>query len=639
MPSPGLSLQFSRSYSNSIYARYANGPLGRGWSVPWQSTLASQDNAALVRIVSQDGSARSFSLDTRDLNYFSGTGDSAKLVSVGGGAFELRADNGTVTRYRSDGKIDFVVDTNNNKITAGYSDNGRLTSLTHSSGAALTIAYNAAGLIASVTDSAGRATAYGYDSANSYLTTVTTADGKVTRYTYETAGSPQSKHALLSIERGGTTQFFTYDSQGRLDASFLAGNSQFVDYGYDDAGVVTLDDDLNTNGLTSLYFDYNGQLAKSVDALGNITTNAFDANLHLRKTVGPTGESQSFTWCSCGSMTSVTNELGQTTTFAYDNVFKRMTSFTDAKGNTTRYTYDANGNLLTTVYPNGSVERLSNYTSAGLPGVSTNRRGQSLSYTYNALGQVTRQTFADNSFITFAYDARGNLTSVTDGSEITTYSYNLSVDGDRLKRVTYPNGRYLDYTYDAFGRRTQMVDQDGFATKYEYDAAGRLYRLRDSANTLLVTYTYDTAGRLSRIDKGNGTFTTYEYDAAGQILSLKNWRNATELNSKFDYTYDSRGRRVSMTTLDGSWTYGYDGSGQLIRAVFVSLNTATIPNQDLRYFYDAVGNRTKTIINGVETLYLANNLYQYTSVGGVAQTYDADGNLTFDGENTYVYDQ
>src|SRR6185436_2546865 len=57
------------------------------------------------------------------------------------------------------------------------------------------------------------------------------------------------------------------------------------------------------------------------------------------------------------------------------------------------------------------------------------------------------------------------------------------------------------------------------------------------------------------------------------------------------------------------------------------------------YFYDALGNRTKTILNGVTTVYAANNLNQYTGVGGTNYTYDADGNLTFDGTNTYSYDQ
>ena len=636
MPTPGVSLDFARRFGNAIQSRYADGPLGRGWFTPWQTKLVSTDGGNLVQVVGEGGSARTFQRDSRNGGYFSGTGDSATLTAVGGGAFELRAVSGTVTRFRADGRIESVRDANGNKVTAEYDAGGRLTSLTHTSGASLALAYTAAGRIGSVTDSAGRTTTYGYDATDTYLTSVTTADGKVTRYTYQTAGAVQVKNALLSIERGGTTQFFDYDARGRLDASYLTGNAQFVDYSYSDTGLVTVAD---AAGTTSLFFDHNGLLAKVTDPLGFITSNEFDTALRLNKTVGPTGESQSFTWSGRGSLASVTNELGQTTSFAYANPLGRMTSFIDAKGQRTDYTYDSKGNLLTTVYPNGSVERLGNYSAAGLPGVSTNRRGQALSYTYNVAGQVTRQTFADGTFITFGYDTRGNLTTATDGTEVTTYDYSYATDGDRLSRVTYLTGRYLDYDYDSFGRRIGMTDQDGYATKYEYDSAGRLYRLRDTADMILVTYSYDASGRLSRVDKGNDTFTTYDYDAAGQLLSLKNWRDATTLNSRFEYTYDARGRRVTMATLDGTWTYGYDGTGQLTRAVFASLDTSAIPNQDLQYFYDAAGNRTKTVINGVTTLYTANSLNQYTTVGGVGQTYDADGNLTFDGVNTYAWDQ
>ncbi len=553
--------------------------------------------------------------------------------------FELRAVDGTITRFRSDGRIDYVFDTNNNRVTAGYDALSRLTSLTHSSGASIAIVYNAANLITSVTDSAGRRTTYGYDATNTYLTTVTTSDAKITRYSYQTTGAAQIRHAMLSIERGGTTQFFTYDNNGRLDASSFTGNTQLVDYGYNSTGLVTVDEDVTVAGVTSLYFDHHGQVAKFVDPLGNISTNEFDKDLRLSKTVSTTGETNNFKWFSHGNLQSITDELGFTTSFTYDNPFRQLTSFTDAKGNRTSYTYDDKGNLLTTVYPNGTVESLGSYTLSGLPGNSTNRRGQLLTYTFNSLGQVTRQTFADGSVVTFTYDGRGNVSTAADSSGTTRYDYNFATDGDRLKRITYPNGRFLDYTYDTFGRRIRITDQDGFVTKYEYDSVGRLLRLRDSADVVLLTYGYDAAGRLSRSDKGNGTFTTYEYDAAGQLLSLKNWRNATSLNSKFDYSYDVLGRRVSMTTLDGSWSYTYDGIGQLIRAVYASANTSLTPNQDLQYFYDATGNRTRTVSNGVTTLYTANNMNQYVTVGGVAQSYDADGNLTFDGVNTYRWDQ
>jgi YD repeat-containing protein len=45
------------------------------------------------------------------------------------------------------------------------------------------------------------------------------------------------------------------------------------------------------------------------------------------------------------------------------------------------------------------------------------------------------------------------------------------------------------------------------------------------------------------------------------------------------------------------------------------------------------------VINGVTTAYVTNDLNQYASVGGAPFAYDADGNLTFDGHNTFEYDQ
>src|SRR5262249_12081919 len=114
------------------------------------------------------------------------------------------------------------------------------------------------------------------------------------------------------------------------------------------------------------------------------------------------------------------------------------------------------------------------------------------------------------------------------------------------------------------------------------------------------------------------------------------------VNSRFDYTYDDLGRMSTETTADGAWTYTYDADGQLTHAVFASNNPAVLPNQDLQYFYDAAGNRTPTIINGVATNYTVNDRNEYTQVGTASYTYDADGNLTSttDGgvSTTYSFD-
>src|SRR5262249_27551446 len=85
------------------------------------------------------------------------------------------------------------------------------------------------------------------------------------------------------------------------------------------------------------------------------------------------------------------------------------------------------------------------------------------------------------------------------------------------------------------------------------------------------------------------------------------------------------GRRITETTVDGNWTYTYDATGQLTRAVFASTNVA-LPNQDLEYDYDPAGNRTRTALNGVPTHYVTNSVNEYTRVGTTTYTYDADGN-------------
>ncbi len=68
-----------------------------------------------------------------------------------------------------------------------------------------------------------------------------------------------------------------------------------------------------------------------------------------------------------------------------------------------------------------------------------------------------------------------------------------------------------------------------------------------------------------------------------------------------------------------------------------------VPNQDLQYVYDLAGNRTETIINGVTTTYVTNNMNQYTQIGATNLTYDADGNLTAQTDSTgttsYAFDE
>ena len=616
---PGLPLTFGRSFGGSLLDRYEISAMGRGWTPAWQAFLELQADGTIV-LHESAGVQRRFQPDTRRSGtYFSQTGDTGSLRAIGEG-YELTEPSGLVTRFNNQGILSHVEDPLGNRITAGYTA-GLLTSLAHSAGQSLTLDYNAAGRLASVLGSDGKEVRYLYDPGHEHLVAVQAHDGLFTRYEYASGAGPAKSHALVSVQSpGGIRQFFSYDVQGRLASTFRSGNAEQVNFDYGSEGQIVVTD--ASGQASSLDFDHRGLLSRITDPLGHATQFTFDDRFQLVQVDDALGQSQRFGYDIRGNVINSTDELGNRTRFRYDGPFDRLTSFTDANGQTTGYSYDADGNLLATIYPDGSAERLA-YDPLGNPVSSTNRRGQPIGYDYNAAGQVTRQTLPDGSEVEFTYDARGNLLTATDDSGVTEFEYD---DGDRLTRVEYPSGRYLEFEYDLDGRRTRMVDHEGFTVNYAYDEAGRLARLTNGAGESIVEYTYDAAGRLLRKDQGNGTFTTYEYDPAGQLLHLVNHAPSGAVNSRFDYVYDSLGRRTEMGTLDGTWTYGYDATGQLVRAVLASTNPL-IPSQDLTYVYDALGNRIRTIENGATTEYTTNQLNQYTAVGQSALFYDVDGNL------------
>ncbi|MEM6314747.1 MAG: hypothetical protein AAF743_11700, partial [Planctomycetota bacterium] len=121
------------------------------------------------------------------------------------------------------------------------------------------------------------------------------------------------------------------------------------------------------------------------------------------------------------------------------------------------------------------------------------------------------------------------------------------------------------------------------------------------------------------------------------MLTVTNRDGNTDIVASYAYTYDPANRVVTATTPQGTWTYGYDPAGQLTSADFDSTDPA-VDDVSLIYTYDRAGNRIAVERNDALTAYLADATDAYTEVGGVALTYDADGNLLFDGTNTYGYD-
>jgi RHS repeat-associated protein len=624
-----LALSFNRAFNQTIPGRFQSGLLGLGWSVPWgQSVTVQSDGSVLYN--DGEGMTDLYEPDSRTAGaYFSEIGDTSILTTITGGYKRTNTD-GTITTFNANGTLNYVQDTDGNRITAGYTGT-QLITLTASSGGSFTLAYNTAGHISTLTDSTGRVTTYAYDSTNQFLTSVTAFNGQVTTYTYNTTAGSTSQNALTSIAfPGGTHQFFTYNAKGLLASTFQDGNAQTVTYTYN-IGQITTTDALGN--ASSQFFNEQGAVVKSVDALGNPTFYTYDSNLNVIKVTNALGESETAAYNTAGLLTSSTDFLGDTTNINYSGPLNLVSGITDAKGNTTKFAYDAAGNLLSTTYANGSHQSTT-FNPLGEATSFTNANGQPIAFTYNASGQVATETYSGGTQSAFTYDAHGNLASTTDATGTTTFTYDPTTEF--LTKVTYSNSTSLTFTYNAAGQRTKMVDQTGYTVNYVYDAVGRLTGLTDTSSNPIVTYVYDAAGRLISKTNGNGSATTYQYDANGNVLHLINTAPGGGVNSRFDYVYNKLGEETSETTLDGTWTYTYDADGQLTNAVFASTNI-NIASQNLAYTYDASGNRISSVINGVTTAYATNNMNQYTSVGGSAFTYDANGNLLSDGTSTYTY--
>jgi YD repeat-containing protein len=222
---------------------------------------------------------------------------------------------------------------------------------------------------------------------------------------------------------------------------------------------------------------------------------------------------------------------------------------------------------------------------------------------------------------THAYTPNGREASVTDArGNVTAYGY----DGfDRLSSATYAAGTALasseSFAYDADSNLTQRLTRRGDAIVFTYDTLNRLATKAPPAPTPTVNYSYDLMGRLTAVNDNGAAI-------AGVVPPSPPVTRYTA-----SYSYDARNRLVGV---------GFDNVNAPVQPTPASVR--------FDFAYNAANQRTSqqvsddTYLNrpsGAPTVtYSVNALNQYTAVGAVAPTYDANGNLTFDGSFTYGYD-
>jgi YD repeat-containing protein len=91
--------------------------------------------------------------------------------------------------------------------------------------------------------------------------------------------------------------------------------------------------------------------------------------------------------------------------------------------------------------------------------------------------------------VQYQYDARGNLTQISDGSAVTQHTWDAA---DRLTSTLLPTGAPISYTYDADGRRVQQ-NAAGQITNYLWDESAMyadIVREYDASGATIASYVF-----------------------------------------------------------------------------------------------------------------------------------------------------
>jgi RHS repeat-associated protein len=529
----------------------------------------------------------------------------------------------TQIQYNPIGKQSVTTDQLGRQTSYQYDLMGRLTQTTYPDGAAESITYDAEGDRITSTDRAGRVTTFAYDPLKR-LVKSTYADGATAKTTYDAA----SEVTAVTDARGNVTQY-QYDNAGRRTA-VIDGLTHTTSFTYDGAGnQVSMTD---ANGHT-IQYHYDNSNRRTHVTYPDATTDstAYDA---LGRTISKTdqaGKTTQFTYDPLGRLTQVTDAAGQLTRYAYDEIGDRV-SQTDANAHTTSFVYDKLGRRTGRTLPLGMTESFA-YDLASNQSSHQDFNGKTTTYAYDLVNRLTTKV-PDASFaaptVRFTYSATGQRLSMIDASGTTTYGYDLR---DRLLQKATPEGT-LTYTYDAAGDLLSILSANsgGTSVNYAYDALNRLAAVTDNRLASGTTsYTYDNAGNLQSYLYPNGVQSLYTYDPLNRLTNLALSKSAAL--ATYAYTLGLAGNRTAVAELGGRQvTYTYDA---LYRLTGETIAGGTV-NGAIGYTYDAVGNRltrTSTVapVPPATSTYDANDRL-------ATDVYDANGNTTGSGANSYGYD-
>ena len=530
--------------------------------------------------------------------------------------------------------------------TFGYDANGRLITITDGSSNVTTIQRNGAGVPTAIVSPYNQTTML-VVGGNGFLTTVTNPTSQSYAMVYTSEG-------LLTAftDPNSRTSQFTYDSQGRLIRHDDAGGGFYTlarsEVGDDSS--VTVTTEMGRSTVYTVQVNEGGEI-KTVDIFPDGTTRSMEQRLNgtsiitardgttLTQTLAPDprfGSQVSYPVTAVGQAGTQTTQITGERTVTLTNPIDpfSINTLTDIRRiNFLPFTLTYTGASRTFSYTT-PVGRTSGMVidPQGRPTQTTTGGLLPISYTYDSRGRLQTMTQGARTF-TIAYNAQGFVSSITDPlSRVTSFTYNAA---GRLTSATHPGGRTFNYVYDALGNLVSLTPPGRPAHQLGYTPVYRLasYTPPDVvAGTDATTYAYNADHQLTSITRPDGQTVSLAYNAGGRLGSMSmpgrtvNYTYANSLitganvpgSVNLALTY--QGDRVMTQT----WSGAVNGTLEFNRDSALRIQSIEIGFNSTFFNYDSDG-----LLSGAGLLSLTRSAQNGLLTGTSMDAVDTD--LTYNG--------
>ena len=385
--------------------------------------------------------------------------------------------------------------------------------------------------------------------------------------------------------------YYVYDNLGRLtkqgeNTSKAVGSSPYLQNYYDSYTAFRTATGNNSNFPDDTSGNSYGNLTGTVQTVLGTTTKLYTAYYY-------------------NNLGQVVKEVKSNLLGGYDTTVNTYT-FT-GKPATVTHTHTASGKTTRTevyTYTYDGKDRLTKVTHK----LGTNGSTMTLSeYTYDALGRQGTKTQGTNTS-TYSYNIRNWLTGISSGKFTQTLGYGSHYNGNISSMSWNANSASHSYTftYDGVNRMLNATHGTGAYTEKvtSYDKNGNIKALQRYGNGLIdnLTYTYngnqltkveDATGNAAGFSNGASAANEYTYDNNGNLTKDSN-KGITNI------AYNSLSLPSTVTFSDGSTiTYSYAANGTKLRTVHTISGTTTTKDYCANVVYE----------NGVQKLMLTEEGY------------------------------